>query len=55
MQMYKESIARANELARQYDAAVEAAQQAKQVAPATEHCAGFLITHFTAGQVMWWE
>ena len=36
--VYTENIKRLNELARQLDAAMEAAQQAKQVAPATKYC-----------------
>lgn len=36
--VYAETIKRLDELARELDAAMEAAQQAKQVAPATRHC-----------------
>ena len=36
--VYEEDIKRSNELARQLDAAMEAAQQAKQVAPETRQC-----------------
>lgn len=36
--VYKENIKRLDELAHQFNAAMEAAQQAKQVAPALRYC-----------------